>query len=218
MRTIKGCAVALLAALGCAAPPPTAAPVAGLTSSSTNENAYVPVGGTLPAGARLIVQIERPIGIGVSRVGERFTAHVARPVTGRDGRLVIPSGALARGYIADLRRESGGRPAIVTLAFEELQLPGGVTLPLRARVISSDVQAGVRGVRPVFVFAGGASGASLGGVLGFAEGSIAGPLVGAGAGSYVSLGMGQTRPVLPAGTAFGLELQQSLFVGARPFQ
>jgi hypothetical protein len=170
------------------------------------------------AGSRLLVQLDQPIGLDESHVGERLSGHLVQRVVDAHGQVLIPAGAPLFGHVADIRTGSGiGQPASISIAFDEIDVRGQ-RLPIDARVVGADPAAPQHGVDPRNIVGSGVPGGALGAILGQSTGAVAGSAAGAGAGTVISLGMNMQNNQLPAGTALALELERPLPLEVRPAQ
>ncbi|GAB4251972.1 MAG: hypothetical protein Kow00109_27590 [Acidobacteriota bacterium] len=89
----------------------------------------------LPAGTELKLRLLDSLGTERNEVGDRFRCEVAEPVV-RDGRVVVPRGAVVWGEVTGLKRAGRirGRSELV-LAFRSLELPGGAEVPLEGVLV-----------------------------------------------------------------------------------
>jgi hypothetical protein len=86
---------------------------------------------TLPAGTDLMVRLDQPLTTQMNRVGDKFNATLAEPVT-LDGETVIPAGTTLRGSVAQaIRGDQPGGP-LLTLAVTRAVGPSGDVVPLEA--------------------------------------------------------------------------------------
>jgi uncharacterized protein YcfJ len=144
----------------------------------------------VPAGTRMIIQLESGLSTKTSRVGDRFTARVMTPED--------YDGSIIRGHIASVD-ESGklkGKTEM-SLAFDTIELKTGRVEPIRAELLElrqsesvkvvdeeGNIQTGSRGDQAIKRTAiGAAIGGALGGLLGGGKGALIGILVGGGAGA-----------------------------------
>lgn len=89
----------------------------------------------LPAGTELKLRLLDSVGTERNEVGDRFRCEVAEPVV-REGRVVIPRGAVVWGEITGLKRAGRirGRSELV-LVFRSLELPEGAEVPLEGVLV-----------------------------------------------------------------------------------
>ncbi|HSO00542.1 MAG TPA: hypothetical protein VLS89_19755 [Candidatus Nanopelagicales bacterium] len=174
--------------------------------------AYEPVfvqGRTVPAGTRLIVRLEQPIGTEISVQGQRYTASVVTPILDGEGEPIVPAGSTVTGRVASLRSGGGGAPAQVLLTVDSV-IVNGVEHPLEAQILAADVGAARRDVRAEPVLGGLLGGALLGGVVGGGRGAVIGGAAGAGLGTAISLGSAENEARMPVGTALAIELTRPI--------
>jgi hypothetical protein len=160
----------------------------------------------LPAGTTLEVQLDQTISATDTRVGDRFTAHVTRPVVAQNGAIVVPEGAVVEGRVTGIEpSRDPTRPALVRLDFESLRV-GDRRYPFVASVERTAIPG--RSNDDLLRKAG--TGAAVGGVLGAVLGRgdlkdiVVGGAIGAAAGSIISLGTQSADARLPAGTRLTL--------------
>jgi peptidoglycan hydrolase-like protein with peptidoglycan-binding domain len=152
-----------------------------------------------------------------SRVGDRFTATISRPVLVR-GRAVLPEGTKVEGRVTGVSPgERGRRPGSIAVAFDTISPPNGTAIPIDATLTTLDeegrrrIEQDVRyqqadRARRAVVFLGGGGGADA--TIGIASdrsdsrsaGGILGTLLG-----------GERAEVRP-GAEFGMILERSLSV------
>lgn len=94
----------------------------------------------LIAGTDVRASLDAPLSTKTSKVGDRFTATVIAPVKDSSGNIVVPVGSKLNGQISepgDAKVEGAIKDmAHVDLRFTDIQLPGGVDVPLSAVLIS----------------------------------------------------------------------------------
>jgi hypothetical protein len=160
----------------------------------------------LPAGTTLEVQLDQPISATDTRVGDRFTAHVTKPVVAQNGAIVVPDGAVVEGRVTGIEpSRDPTHPALIRLNFDALRV-GDRSYPFNATVERTALPG--RSNDDLIRKAG--TGAAAGGVLGAVLGRgdlkdiVVGGAIGAAAGSLISLGMDAADARLPAGTRLTL--------------
>jgi hypothetical protein len=162
----------------------------------------------VPAGTTLTVRLGQALGSKISSPGESFTATVAAPVE-VDGKTVIPSGATARGVVADakpLGRFKGG--AVLQIKLNSVTV-NGTEHPIETSAVTRAEKG--KGKRTAVITGGGAGlGAIIGGIAGGGKGAAIGALAGAGAGGAGSAFTGNKDVVLPAESAVSFKLQAPL--------
>ena len=180
---------------------------------------------TVTSNTVLKMRMENDLSSRTSRVGDRFTATVTEPVRDSSGRTLIPSGVTVEGHVTDVvpaKRMS--RSGMIAVDFDEMVLPGGSRVRIAGSLTSLDPDerreiddesrvSGKEGNRPVvFVGAGGAVGAVLGGIAGGGKGAVLGGIAGAGAGITAVLLSKGVEAEVNKGTGFGLQLSQDLVI------
>lgn len=171
-----------------------------------------PTADAIPAGTLMEVELNQTIGTERNRVGDRFTATATRALVARNGRTVVPEGALVHGVITGLDDSDRlGDQAAIRIDFERISFQGR-SYPFSAEVVDTDVEterdgeAAVTGA-VVGAIAGAALGAVIGGEL---RDILIGGALGAGAGTIISLGIGDVEAELPAGTDMTLRTTRTL--------
>lgn len=183
----------------------------------------------VPTGTVIPLRMDTYLSSDTSRVGDRFTATVFRPVV-IDRRVIIPSGSKVEGHITGAERaERGSKAGTVAVGFDRLLFPNGYSMPIDGTLTTLDdaarrqiedvseedrVEGGSR-TRRAIVFIGGGAGA--GAVIGAVAGGAKGAAVGAGLGAVLgTIGVlvtkGEKAEVKP-GTEFGLRVERSFNLG-----
>ncbi len=194
------------------------------SGSQSNNSQYGNRDWTVPADTVISMRMDRDLSSRTSRVGDRFTATVTIPVY-VNGRTVIPAGSKVEGRVTQVTpAKRMSKSGTIAVDFDELVFPNGSRVPLAGNLTSDDPQTrdqiddesrveGRNNKRPaIFVGGGGAVGAVLGGMAGGGKGAVLGGVIGAGAGvAGVLLSKGEEAQV-PAGTPFGINLQQPLVI------
>jgi hypothetical protein len=161
---------------------------------------------TLPAGTRLPIALETPVGSRTSRVEQPVRAHLTRAIVIR-GVTVVPRGSRVTGVVASVKRSGRvkGR-AHVALRFNALSprnegegyridtAPVGRTA--RATTRNDALEIGVPA----------AAGAAIGALAGGDKGALAGAAIGAGGGTAVVLSTRGREVRVPKGAALTLRL------------
>ncbi|HMG37264.1 MAG TPA: peptidoglycan-binding protein [Blastocatellia bacterium] len=185
-----------------------------------------PDGWTVSESTIISVRMNNSLSSRTARVGDKFTATVAVPVY-VNGDTVIPAGTQVEGRVTQVTpAKRMNRSGTIGIDFEQITFPNGSSQRVVGSLTSSDSYTrsriddeskvgGERGKNPVvFVGGSGALGAILGGITGGAKGAAVGGAVGAGIGlAGVLMSKGEEAQV-PAGTPFGIQLRQPLFVSA----
>ncbi len=179
-----------------------------------------PVGGqpapvtvdAIPAGTIMEVELNQTLGTDESRVGDRFTATVVRPLVAANGQVVVPQGALVHGVVTGLDdSDHVGDQAAIRIDFDRLTYQGR-TYPFSADVVDTDVRLVGEGERAAAGAATGAiAGAALGAIIGGdLQDILIGGALGAGAGTIISLGIGSVDAQLPRGTEMTLRTRRTI--------
>ena len=122
-------------------------------------------------------RLESAVGTGTSSVGDRVVATVTKPVFAADG-TVIPQGSRLYGRIETLQAATASNEGRVRLVFRELELPGGLRCQtwITESFAASPPSRGLRYI--LYMGAGGATGALIGGRAARAAGVLGGTLLG----------------------------------------
>jgi hypothetical protein len=196
---IAAIAFGVSAAAGCSRP------VQVVSAGDASGDVIPASANVLPAGTTLEVQLDQTISATDSRPGDRFTAHVTKPVVAQDGATVVPAGAIVEGRVTAVEpSRDPTRPALIKLDFESLRV-GNRSHPFNASVERTALPG--RSNEDLIKKAG--TGAAVGGVLGAVIGRdikdiVIGGALGAAAGSLISLGMDRAEARLPEGTRLSL--------------
>lgn len=208
---------ATLALAGCgkksAAPENNAGPA---TSSNTAQSqapapaapAPPPAPVVVPAGTRIHVRLDEPLGSKISEIGQKFHATVADDVM-VNGLDLIPRGAHAEGTVVDakaLGHFKGG--ALLELRLDRIRTDSGSYPVATSTMERTEKGKGTRTAK--FAGGGGAFGAIIGGIAGGGKGALIGGLAGAGAGTAGSAVTGNKEIVLPAETLVTFRLEKSV--------
>ena len=148
----------------------------------------------IPAGTRLTVRLNEELSTENRRKGSVFSARVEKPVV-VDGRVVVPTGALAYGRILDVERNKRiGRPKIDGTLTS--LMVGGREVPIVTDVVGAE---GKRG--------GGLAKVGAGTLIGAIAGA---PVAGAAVGAGVAGVMKGSDLVIPAGTVGEVGLKRDV--------
>lgn len=176
---------------------------------------------TIPKGTILMVKLDHPISTASNKIGDPITGTVEADVY-LDNQIAVPAGSSVEGSIVDL--ESAGRvskPGKIMAQFSLLKTPTGVTIPLKAHVITEDNSGMLKGnsaQNQVLSTAGNAlgvtaagtlAGTALGGLMGaVGSGALFGVAAGGAAGiGYAVLKQGK-QVTIPAGGRISIQLDQ----------
>ncbi|PYP89361.1 MAG: hypothetical protein DMF61_03895 [Blastocatellia bacterium AA13] len=186
---------------------------------------------TVPAGTVIALRMDTYLSSDSSRVGDRFTATVFRPVV-VDGRVVVAENTKIEGHVTGTtpteRRSKAGTLAVgfdrmVFSTGSPVQIDGTLTTLSEEgrRTIERDISdedriEGGRQTRRAVIFIGGGAGAGAGAVIGAMAGGGKGAAVGAGGGAIlgtigVLLSKGEPAEVRP-GTEFGIMVESPITV------
>ena len=173
---------------------------------------------TVPAGTVVALRMDTALISTSSRVGDRFTGTVFRPVM-VDGRVVAPESTKVEGHVSGINPGERGRgPGTIAVAFERMIFPNGNSIPIDAtlttlneegrRRIEQDVryqESGKARRAVVFVGAPRETGATIGIAGSGGETTTAGAVLGA------LLGAGE-RAEVQQGAEFGMTVERSFTV------
>ena len=196
---------------GLAGPIGTAASAAAATTTPAAVTASSPEV-TIPAGTRLSVVLDTPVGSDTSRVEDAVHGHLSRPLSVR-GQMVLPAGSGVSGVVTAATRSAKvkGR-AYVAVRFDTLT-PRRDQQPYSIRTASVGRSAqGTKEKDALEIGGSAAGGAIIGALVGGGKGALIGSAVGGGAGSAVVLSTRGKEIHMPRGTALTLQLSQALTV------
>jgi len=191
-----------------------AAPDAARAADSTAAPAAIPMREvTIPAGTKLPVTLDTTVGSDVSRVEERVTAHLTRPLV-LDGVTVLPAGSRVGGVVTDATRSGKvkGR-AHVAVRFDSVTAHDD-----RYRIETASIgrtAAATKQKDAVKIGAPAAGGAIIGAIAGGKKGAAIGTIVGGGAGTAVVMSTRGAEVHMPKGSALTLRLAEPLTVKIR---
>jgi len=167
---------------------------------------------TLPAGTRIPIVLENPVGSDISRIEQPVRAHLSAAVRLR-GTTVIPRGSRVSGVVVDARRSAKvkGR-ARVAVRFDSLvPLGNDERYALHAATVTRIAPA-TKKDDALKIGLPAAGGAIVGGLLGGKQGAAIGGAAGGGAGTAVVLSTRGKEVRLGKGTPLTLRLSQPLTV------
>lgn len=159
---------------------------------------------TVPVGTEMDVRLQTPLNSATSKAEQRFEATtVVDLVLG--GQTRIPAGTIIRGFVGSVRAAGRvERKGSLTLAFDEILLPGGAS---RLRASVTQALDGKSSEDISRIGTGAAVGAIIGGLLGGGKGLLLGVLVGGGGTIAATDG---TDVNLPAGTLLRIRIDAPL--------
>lgn len=154
----------------------------------------------IPAGTRLRVQFEAPVGSAISRAGDGVEVRLLKPALIR-GAEVLPVGTVLSGRVLDARPGSKHTRTfpMLRLSFTRATLPDGREFPLEASLadlgalltVDSEGAAmppeATLGQDAAVAGTGGAIGAGVGGIAGGGKGAATGAGIGAAIGVLADL-------------------------------
>ncbi|MEO6221844.1 MAG: hypothetical protein ABIP90_01240 [Vicinamibacterales bacterium] len=159
---------------------------------------------TLPVGTEMDVRLQTALSSLTARVEQRFEATTLVDLkTG--GEVRMPAGTIVRGFVGSVRAAGRvERRGSLTLAFDEILLPRGVT---RLRASVTQALDGKSSEDISRIGTGAVVGAIVGGLLGGGKGLLLGVLVGGGGTIAATDG---TDVNLPIGTVLRLRIDAPL--------
>ena len=179
----------------------------------------------LPTGTILKATLRERLSTTETVAGKEFHAELTEPVE-RDGRVLLPAGAVLTGRVTDVhggRRISGA--ASLHLQPLTITMPDGMKYRIRAQVIDTSLYASTKvddegtilrkdNARKVLAAVGLTTGAAAaaGGVIAGVPGALVGAGIGAGVSTAVWLKQDR-QTALPAGTTITFSLNQPLDFG-----
>lgn len=160
--------------------------------------------GVIAVGTEFDVRLQTSLNSGTARVEQRFEATAVEDFT-QGGKVLIPAGAIARGFVSSVRPAGRiDRKGSITLSFDEIRILGR-SQRLRASVVQA--LNGKMTEDATHIGAGAMVGAVLGGIIGGGKGALVGVLVGGGGTIAATEGSDVT---LPAGTILRIRLDEPL--------
>lgn len=163
---------------------------------------------TMPSGTRIQVRLAQSIDTHRDGPGTTFLAHLAAPVTLRDG-VVLPRGSVCRGHLVE-SKPSGrlkGR-AVVSLSLDAIEFRGR-----RYAIHTTDpafVSKSHKGRNLALIAGGAGTGAAIGAIAGGGVGAAIGAGAGAGAGTVGAVITGKKNLRLAPETRVTFTLRQPL--------
>jgi hypothetical protein len=186
------------------APAPAPAPAPATKSATAARDPLV-----VPVGTEIDVRLQTPLNSGTAQVEDRFEATTLVDLKSKDGRVLIPAGSLARGYVTAVKPAGRtDRRGSLSLSFERITV-NGTTHQIRGTLTQAAESEGVKG-EVGKIGAGAAVGGIIGGILGGVKGTIAGILIGGG-GTMVATEGEQVD--LKVGTVLRMRFDQELSLG-----
>jgi hypothetical protein len=156
----------------------------------------------------LVVQLNNAVSSKTARVGDAFTATVAKPVVVQ-GETLIPRGAEVTGRVTNVKA-AGKLAGAAQMGLKLTSITvGGQRYKVSSSAISQTSTG--KGKRTAVLGGGGAGlGAIVGGLAGGGKGAVIGGLAGGGAGTAGSAFTGDANITLPAESVLSFRLTQPL--------
>lgn len=166
---------------------------------------------TIPAETLLHARLSTTVGSDTSRVEDRVSASVSKPIV-IDGMEAVPAGSTLKGVVTQAK-PSGRVKGVAELAlrFDVLAVSGGDEQRVQTRTVAVEAPSTKKN-DALKIGAGAGAGAIIGGILGGKKGAAIGGAVGGGAGTAVVLGTPGKEVRLPAGSAVTVKLLEPLTV------
>jgi hypothetical protein len=166
---------------------------------------------TIPAGTRLPIVLDTPVGSATSRVEEPVRAHLARAVS-QDGVVVLPERSVVSGVVTNAKPSGKvkGR-AQVAVRFDAITPGGGERYAIQTAAVGRTAPATKK--KDALEIGGPAAGGALvGAILGGKKGALIGTAAGGGAGTAVVLSTSGREVRIPEGAALTLQLSAPVTV------
>ncbi|MCW5976510.1 MAG: hypothetical protein KIT09_00460 [Bryobacteraceae bacterium] len=160
---------------------------------------------TLEAGAAIVVRTTSEISTKTAADGERFTAHLEKPITS-GGWVIAPRGAQVEGVVADT--DPGGRVkgrASLTLRLTRLTTADRQTIAIDTTSFGQEAKSGVKKDAAKVGIASGV-GAAIGAIAGGGKGAAIGAAAGAAGGGGVVAATRGEAATIPAESVLTFEL------------
>ncbi len=167
----------------------------------------------VPAGTQLTLALSSDLSTKTARPGDAFEATLASDLMAAD-RRVAPAGARITGTVTEVVSGSHaiGAVPMLSLRFEQLQLPDGRQVPISAELVQQGQSE--KGRDAAKILGGAAAGAIVGHqVKSNRTGSIVGGLLGGAAGAVVAKNTG-TEVELAAGSTLAITLGEGFKVAS----
>ena len=160
----------------------------------------------IPAGTEFDVRLQKTLSSKTSQPEDRFEATTLVDLRDEDGRVLVPSGSIMRGTVADVTKATRiERKGKLRVTFDRITIKGR-SYPMAASVTQALESEGIGGEKEKIGIGAGA-GAILGAILGGVKGAVAGILIGGGGVIAATEG---TDVELPAGTTLRIRLDAPL--------
>ncbi|CAN5638850.1 hypothetical protein BH23GEM10_BH23GEM10_17050 [soil metagenome] len=146
----------------------------------------------LPANTHIRVTLARPVGPGLTRVGDTFTAEVVTTLHAQNGAILLEEGTVITAMVTGVEpADEPGDLAAIRMNFLRMNR-NGVLHPLTADIVRTEFEEASNADRASAAYGFVVSGELLS--------TLVSESFGRGAGTVISLGRGETEAVLPAGT------------------
>jgi hypothetical protein len=189
-------------------PPAQTATPAQSAASAPGDQTEKRGAAAVPTGTALVVQLNNAVSSKTARVGDAFTATVAKPVVVQ-GETLIPRGAEVTGRVTNVKA-AGKLAGAAQMGLKLTSITvGGQRYKVSSSAISQTSTG--KGKRTAVLGGGGAGlGAIVGGLAGGGKGAVIGGLAGGGAGTAGSAFTGDANITLPAESVLSFRLTQPL--------
>ena len=114
-----------------------AALAAALTLASPAAHAAAQQRMLIPEGTVLTVRTESTINSNSARVGQTFRTRTTEPLR-VEGYTALPQGTVVEGVVTQVRPATRAESGIVAVEFNRMMLPGGQSVPMLAKLTSTD--------------------------------------------------------------------------------
>ena len=163
---------------------------------------------TVPAGASGVAALTAGLSSETAKEGDEFIATLGDAIL-VDGSVAIPAGTRVYGHVSGVNSTGRGKTkAMLALAFDQVELPGGTMVDITAKPFSYEAKGNTKGD----VVKTGA-GALIGGLIGSAAGDAKkGAVIGGAAGAGLALSSRGEPVVLAEGHKFGITLTEPVKV------
>lgn len=177
---------------------------------------------TVAANTVIRVRLNEQLSSKTARVGDRFSANVTEPVYASSGVQVVPTGSRVWGRVTSVRRSGRRTPGQILVAFNQVELPNGVSYPINGSLsslqtddVNSDNEGSVKGTSnrkrdAVFIGGGAATGAVIGAIAGGGKGAGIGALIGGALGTGARVYEKEQEAEVKSGTEFGVILNRNV--------
>ncbi|MEO7674804.1 MAG: hypothetical protein ABIU09_12105 [Pyrinomonadaceae bacterium] len=171
----------------------------------------------LPAGTKIMLNMDSGISSKISSVNDTFTTTVSKPLSVRSS-VVLPVGTVIEGRVTKVSSAaSGGKDGRMLVRFETIRFADNRKRSIDALLVNELKPASSR-TRDMFtVFGGTALGAIFGAVSKGEKGALIGAGIGAGTGVGIAVLRKGTDVFLRTNEAFEIELRSEVTLPARDY-